>query len=315
MICGEKQTGTLKLILSNPVPRDSVILGKLMSAMVLLLLPMTIALLISLLLLQLVGDRALATSEQLSLLGGIFLVSVLYLGVFINLGAFVSSLTARPLTAITVLLFLWASMATVIPQCGGLLAEMIYPVESTESFLLKKSLIAQDIERQRAGELAQYFGRDDYDEIRDPIAAKYASQLQSIHSNMDQQYQNSRQTQSRVASVVAGISPASPLTLAFTELAGAGIEDLKRFNEKIAEFRREVSQRFFERGYRDLIPGQGGQLRISTVDLSELPQFQYQRRSIAEVWQSISGSIVLLIAFNFIFFVCAYVRFRRYDVR
>ncbi|MCI0489178.1 MAG: ABC transporter permease subunit [Blastocatellia bacterium] len=315
MICGEKQTGTMKLILSNPVPRDSVILGKLMSAMVLLLLPMTVALLISILVLQLMGEGALTTSEQLSLFGGIFLVSVLYLGVFINMGAFVSSLTTRPLTSITVLLFLWASMVTVIPQCGGLLAEMIYPVESTESFLLKKSLIAQDIAKQRAAELSQYFGREDYEEIRIPIAAKYGGQLLNIHTKMDQQYQNSRQTQLSIASALSSVSPASPLTLALTELSGTGIEDMRRFNEKIAEFRGDVNQRFFERGYRDLIPGQGGQMRISTVDLKELPQFQYERRSVAEVWQSIAGSIALLIAFNIIFFISAYVKFRRYDVR
>src|SRR5262249_25954856 len=110
MICGEKQSGTLKLILSNPVPRDSILIGKLTSILVLLLLPMTVALLISVLVLQITGDRAVAGAGQGLLLLGMFLVSVLYLGAFINLGAFVSSLTSRPLTAVTTLLFLWASL-------------------------------------------------------------------------------------------------------------------------------------------------------------------------------------------------------------
>ena len=315
MICGEKESGTLKLILSNSVPRDSIILGKLASALVLLLLPMTVALLLSLLVLQAEGDRAVAAGQQWLSLLGLFGVSVLYLAAFVNLGMLVSTLTSRPLTAITALLFLWASLVTVVPQCGGLLAEMIYPMESTESFSLKKSLIAQDLDKQRGAELSQYFGRSDYEEIRQPIAAKYASQIQNIHATMDREYQNGRQTQLRLASAIASVSPASPLTFAFTELGGTGVGDLRRFNERMADFRRDVSQRFFERGYRDVIPGQGGQVRINTVNLRDVPLFNYERRPFAEVFHSILGSVVLLVCFNLGLFVAAYLSFRRYDVR
>ncbi len=315
LICGEKETGTLKLALSNSIPRDSILIGKLLSALSLLLAPLIVALLGSLFVLQLKGDRATAGGEQWAMIGGIFLVSALYLAAFVNLGALVSSLTSRSLTAIAALLFLWASLVAIIPQCGGLLAALVYPVESAESFLLKKSLIAQDLEKQRAAELSQYFGREDYERLRAPIASKYAGKLQSVHAMLDRDYQNSRQTQLKIASAIASISPVAPMTFAFTELSGSGVSEMRRFNERLALFRSEINQRFFEGTYRDLAPGRGGQMRISTVALNELPQFNYERRRPAEVFQSVLGSVLLLAGFNLVFFVGAYLRFRKYDVR
>lgn len=315
MICGEKESGTLRLLLSNPIPRDSVLLGKLLSVFVTLVVPLVLGLLMSILVLRLVGDSRAGAGNQWGILGALLGISMLYIGVFVNLGMLVSVLVSRSLTAITALLFLWSSLIAFVPQFGGLLAETIYPVESTESFLLKKSLIAQDLDRQRAAELSQYFGHPDYERLRQPIAMKYASRLQRLYAQMDQEYYNRRQIQLRLASAMASLSPAAPLTFAFTTLCGTGVGAMKEFNERLNEFRRHVNEQLFAQGYRDLLPGRGGMLHISTVDLRDVPHFSYEQPPMAVRLQSIWMDVVLLMSLNAGLFLAAYLRFRRYDVR
>jgi len=315
MICGEKESGTLRLTLANPIPRDSVLLGKFLSAVVTLVVPVAAGLLMSFLLLLLMGDRAVASASQWLALSIMFLISVLYLTAFLSLGALVSSLTTRSLTAITILLFLWACLTMVVPQMGGLLAETIYPVESQEDLLLKKSLVAQDSDRRRAAELRPHFRDPSYEEIRKPVALRYAVELQRTLAQLDQEHENKRRTQLRIAGTIASLSPVTPLTFAFTSLAGTGVLEVERFNRALGNFRTEVDEKVFSTGYRDLVPGGGGAMMIGTIDLKDVPRFHYEGVPLAEVLRSIRGAVLLLVLFNGVFFLSAYFRFRHYDVR
>lgn len=315
MICGEKEAGTLRLVLSNPVPRDALLLGKYASALLLLVGPFAVGLLLSLLILQVQGTRALAGADQWLAIALLFIVSVLFLASFLSLGLFVSTLTSRSLTAITLLLFVWAGLIAVVPQVGGVVAEMVYPVESAESFLYKKSLATQDIERQRTAELRPFFNDPNYEEIRKPVALKYQAQLEGILSQMDQEYENRRRTQLRIASSLAALSPVSPMTFAFTTLSGTGVLQSDHFQARLAAYRQQINQEVFSQGYRDLLPGVGGALMISTVELQDLPKFRAERLPMSDVFRAVGWHIGLLFVFNAVFFFLAYWRFRRYDVR
>jgi ABC-type transport system involved in multi-copper enzyme maturation permease subunit len=315
LICGEKESGTLRLVFSNPVPRDSVLLGKLLAALAIVAVPFTLGLLASLLLLLATGNPGVASGEQWAALGLLYLVSLLYLAAFVNLGALVSATTSRSLTAITLLLFLWAGLITLLPQAGGLIAETVYPVESTESFLLKKSLITEDIARQRSAELRPYFGHDDYEQIREPIATRYELELQRILTEMSQDYRNRRRNQQRIATALASLSPATPLTYAFTNLCGTGAAEAERFADRLEGYREQLNRELFGVGYRDFVPGVGGSLMISAVELANLPRFTYEPPTLATLSGELWPQVLLLVGFNLVFFVAAYMKFRRYDVR
>lgn len=321
LVCGEKESGTFRLILSNPVPRDSILLGKVASAFTTLLLPFLVASLATLLFLQVSGDQALSSSEGWLAIGLFFLVSVLYLAAFVHLGALVSALTNRSMTSMTILLAVWVALVAVIPQTAGLLAGVIYPVESPESFLLRKSLVVEDLETQRAQELQPYVGRDDYNDLRKPIAEKYADRLQTIHARMDETYEVERQTQRRVATTIAAASPASLLTFTATAVAGTGILHAEHFTSRLADFRQQVHDELFSSSYRDYFltsPGTGNiglSLRTSLIDLEDLPVFSYEPPSMNEVLRAVWPYLLLLVVLNVALFLITYLRFRRYDVR
>lgn len=315
LICGEKELGTLKLMLSNPIPRDSILLGKLLSALAVLLGPFLLAVLGSLLGLEAFGR----SSVEWSRLAGVLLAAMLYLGVFVNLGLLVSASTQRSLTSITLLLVLWAGCVTVIPQSAGLLAELVYPVESADSFLLRKSLAAQDIERQQLRELESLSRTKDhfaYDEMRKPVVAKYKERLRRLHQRMETDYFRRRRTQERISSSIALVSPASALTFSVTTLCGTGMLQAHDFNQKLEAFRGAANQQLFAQNYRDLFLGVGGaQAKFTLVDLSEVPRFSYTLPAGGKVFGAVTHHLILLGLFNCGLFLITYLRFRTYDVR
>ena len=105
-ICGERQRGTLKEMLSNPVPRGHVVLAKLVGGIVSLCVPFTLAFVVSLLIMAANPDIQLSGDDWIRL-GVFFGLSCLFLGQVFSLSLMVSSLTRDASTALTICLFGW----------------------------------------------------------------------------------------------------------------------------------------------------------------------------------------------------------------
>jgi len=80
-IVGEKERGTLKLALSNSVPRDRLILGKALGGFITMFLSLLIPLLVSFIILLLVPDLALSSAAWIRLFL-ILLMFLIYMSVF-----------------------------------------------------------------------------------------------------------------------------------------------------------------------------------------------------------------------------------------
>ena len=119
MVAGEKERGTLKAVLANPVPRDSILLGKLIGGFFVLFLVFLIGALLLFLMLVLFDSRFLA-APSLGPMLVIFGVSVLFLAGFYTLGLMVSTFCHSTRTAIVVLLIVWVLLLLVIPKAGEL---------------------------------------------------------------------------------------------------------------------------------------------------------------------------------------------------
>jgi ABC-type transport system involved in multi-copper enzyme maturation permease subunit len=105
-ICGERQRGTLKEMLSNPVPRSHVVLAKLVGGIVSLCVPFTLSFVLSLLIMLANPDIQLDGDDWLRLTI-LFGLSCLFLGQIFSLSLMVSALTRDASTALTICLFGW----------------------------------------------------------------------------------------------------------------------------------------------------------------------------------------------------------------
>ena len=114
-IAGDWETGTLRLVLSHPVGRGSVLLAKYIAAMVCLLLPVFMSLLLALI--QCSFARSLQfTGDDFLRIGGIVLTTIVYLSVFYLIGLLISTTTRRAATSLMLCMFLWVILVLVYPN-------------------------------------------------------------------------------------------------------------------------------------------------------------------------------------------------------
>jgi len=113
-ISGECERGTLKLTLSRPVPRSSIILGKLISGVTCLFIPLIMSFIISILIVQFIGGVDF-TGEDWGRTSSIFGVTALCVLSFYMMGMVVSSRTRQSATSLVILLIVWLISVFLIP--------------------------------------------------------------------------------------------------------------------------------------------------------------------------------------------------------
>ncbi len=114
-ICGEKEEGTLKLMLSNNVSRAKILLGKTIGGTLTLLIPFTFSLGFSLIVI-LLNPRISWRGSDWGALGLIFFSAVLYITLFYCLGILISSRHKTGSSSIMTSLFVWVLFVLVIPS-------------------------------------------------------------------------------------------------------------------------------------------------------------------------------------------------------
>ncbi|MCG8625064.1 MAG: ABC transporter permease, partial [Proteobacteria bacterium] len=114
-LAGERERGTLRLVLTHPVRRGHILLAKYTSAMLCLLVPLLMSLLLAVILLTTSTSIALSTEDFLRI-GGIVVSSLVYLSVFYLIGLLISSGTRRTSTALMLSMFVWGFLVLVYPN-------------------------------------------------------------------------------------------------------------------------------------------------------------------------------------------------------
>ena len=353
-ISGEKEGGTLRLIFSNPIPRDSLILGKMagnfLCLMACLAIPtlLGIALFVSFQSVHLTYEGIL---RLLCILGVFFL----YITCFFSLGMFISTLSSRSLISFLALLFIWITYIMVIPKGSVILASQFAQVPSIQHYYTQVSQVQKDIRKQGSRELNQYHStnprprrpqikpsiskgereailaayRQSVDEWRErriaksnEIREKVRDKWQTEQSKLDQIYKKQRDELIRVATNLSRISPASAMNYASMSLAGTGIEQQGMFLTQVRAY-----QSVFINYIKKKIEDEGGRIypdghislsrsnMDSPIDLSDMPVFQYRQKPFREVIESVMFDSALIVLFSLLFFTGAYFSFLRYDVR
>ena len=183
-IVGERERGTLKLSLSNRVPRDRLILGKAIGGFVSLMVPLVIPFLIGIIMLLLYPDLHFSVEDWLRM-GIIFLLFILYLLVFFTLGLLVSSLTERSSSSLFILLFAWVTFVFVIPKTAVIVAGRINPIPSVHEITAKKDAFLQEIQGSTQKEVMSWMQKNQKGPTEDATAwqEKFRKYIEDIQQN------------------------------------------------------------------------------------------------------------------------------------
>ena len=323
-IVGEKERGTLKLTLSNRVPRDKLILGKVIGGFISLLIPLIIPLVLGLILILVYPDVALSGDDWARLLL-MFLVFLLYLSVFFTLGLLVSARTNKSSTSFLVLLFIWVTFVTVIPKLSVMTAAQLNPIPSVHEITAKKDAFLQQIQggaqkkvmdwmkenTPKEGEDQKPF-QDKFKKFLEEFQQESTSKIDENNAALERDYQARKRSQQNLAINLSRISPASALTFSTMSLARTGIDEHERFLASIRTYKPIFTKWANSRMMQNINFQTGEQAKVV---LDDMPQHQFEPEGLSQSLSRAFPDFGLMLFLIIVFFAGAYVSFLKYDVR
>lgn len=325
-ISGERESGTLRLCLSNCISRSTVILGKFLGGFACLSVSLLLGMVVHLIILSIFGNIPFVTIDWI-VIGLTFILSLLYISVFLMLGLFISSRTRESATSLVVALLFWAIFVIVVPRTGGLIASQVTDIPALYDASSDASRAEQDAKKN-------------YDE-RNPESARASSsghwspgepleraiEMSDAWSGVFDDYRNQMIHQVELAQKITLISPFACFTNCLEKLIESGTVHYKKFSSQVRNYKLTMRQSLLDNypvpvkwnsWNRNLYPGVSEadfQKMLQKIDFESIPKFQEKRTALGTVVNEALPYFLLLVLFNLLFFSGAFVSFIRYDVR
>ncbi|OGD13284.1 MAG: hypothetical protein A2W20_03840 [Candidatus Aminicenantes bacterium RBG_16_66_30] len=336
VIAGEKEAGTLRAMLSNRVPRDAILSGKVAGGYAALWAPFAGAFLVGLLLLVLRGFPVFGGDTPAKILI-VFLAASVFLLAYFILGTMISASSSKTRTALVAILLVWAFFQLIMPKLSDMLAAIVHPIRTETQVSLEKSLLAGSLGMETAKELGRQYdlifgsapkgaANDEASPERkkwDPLKAgieqgakeRKAQQLGAI----DETYRQQKRRQQDLAVNLSLISPSAAFARLVADVCGTGELERTRYAEAVQAHARTLDGALFSKAKRTLMIHAGGGTSLGfsaePVDFKALPQFSIAPASLADVFKANWKSLLSLAFWLIAPFAAAYVRFIKYDVR
>ena len=313
-VAGERESGTLTLMMSYPVPRDLVILAKWLGGYFSLALPFLAALLIGAILISMSAEVPFtATDWEAFVLAGA--VSLLLLAVMFSIGLLVSVRARSSSTAILSLVAVWVLLALVVPNLGPYLAELAVPVPDVGSVEREISLRTEamaatyrsqwrrggrSFRNMSAAERSAFFR--DRRQQRDQLQ----KDVNEVSAEIISDFENRLGRQTDMARMLTRVSPVACFVYASTDIGATGVRHEERLVGSLRNFQRQFASYVAE--------------RMETVDgeeeygIDELPEFHFRTDGLQERLDSRFVDVLLLALFAVALFMAAFVSFLRGDV-
>lgn len=325
-IVTEKETGTLKLILSNKTKRSTLLLGKYLAGYVVLILPLFLSFLIGLLLLIHNGFPMFSGDIFFRILA-LGVLTMLYLSTLFALGLFISSRLHKSSMALLFGFLIWVLLTFVIPKISKPIADLIHPTQSDEVMMMNRRQVRNQIELEKGRELSPLAKRyvfgsgsadfQKYREEREPIAKEYEERINRTLQNFDLQFQKEKNINTNLSILIGRLSPSLIYTYSSQNFCNTGLQERENFYRSLRTHHIQLSNIYFQYNYDDIIVDDNGRRsHISgTGGSRDFPEFRYEFLSSSEILNHALPDILLLILYNLIFFTGTYFSFIRYDVR
>jgi ABC-type transport system involved in multi-copper enzyme maturation permease subunit len=313
-VSGEKEQGTLKLMLAGSVPRDLIILAKWFGGYVTLALPFVSSVALGLCFLHFAPWVDMGAEAWLRV-GWLLLAILLYVSVFFTLGLLVSSLTKRASTSLIVSLFAWAVLVVAVPTAAPLVASRVAPAPPLGMVMAEKA----GIERERQQRHREAWQRPMTTEERDRYLEQVDKEAARARTALDAFARNRARKQVSVAKAISRVSPAALLVYVGTDLAETGLAEHFRFLRALSGLNAEV-RRFRDDFYERVDEIRRGGVSwpeafVMAWDPDEAPRLRETGVEFSDTLSESMLDLLILAGYSVVLFMGAYVAFMRYDAR
>jgi len=328
-ISGERASGTLRMVMSHPIPRVKVVAAKTLGAWIGLLIPL--ALVVCLCTLIGIWSGIPFSTGDLIRLAAIIATSVVYFSCFVAIGMLVSTLTRDPSTSFLVLLVIWVGFGLIVPRIATEVAgQWVHPMTSAEvqgrqiRFMMDRNKgdrvryekIGKEWQAATAGmtsaeqraysERTQKEWNDRYTAVMDETREAMSENLARL-TEMRRAAVRSRQ---RLALALSRLSPMGSYRIATMRLAGTGLQSKDAFDDAAGEYSTSYQRFLSERQHVST-----GRTKPPRPDPAEMPRFNPPPVATRDALASAAPDVGLLILYTVLALAGAFVAFLRYDVR
>lgn len=347
-VCGEKERGTLKLMLSTGIPRANILAGKWLGGSLALLMPFLISMLAGAVYITLHPGIQWTGKEWLSFF--LLIVSSLtFISVFYLMGLMVSALTRFSSVSILTSLFFWVLFVLAIPNLSPYLAAQFYRIPSVNR-IEKETNRLQGIERDELGRQrmndiriryeAEYGSlftemramtpqaireriqedssfEDMYNRYSEDVrnAWREANRIQGEKANrIRRELELKADVQTWIAKHIACLSPYANFVYLATDLTGTGMRGLDHFNRTIIEYFQLFSP-YLERRVQQAREEDPTFHSDAYINLRDRPRHEYHEEAVPGKLVAVLPYWGILCFFNVLFFLLAFNGFIKYDVR
>ena len=321
VISGENESGTLRLIASNPIPRDIIIVGKCLGGFLSLIVPLLIPIFIGIIMVVLLFDVHFSTDDwiRLTTILGMFL---LYIFVFFMIGVFVSSLTHRSRVSFLYLLVVWVCFVMIIPKVAVMIAEQITNVPAKHQVDTRKRRININAHSEMDEILRKETQKSNLTEQqrrqrRGVLHSAAHEKIEVQQRAVEEEYRKKQRNMVSFAMMLSRVSPTSSMVYSTMALGRTGITEHDRFIKSIREYRGDFRKFFddYRRKQRDRERRGSENVNTQSVDdFSGFPEYRLAVTPLGISFREVLIDMALLVVFSMIFFMGSYMSFLRYPV-
>ncbi|MYB64941.1 ABC transporter permease subunit [Candidatus Poribacteria bacterium] len=324
-VAGEREAGTLRITLSNPIPRDLFLWSKLIGGYVVFIVAFLVSLLFGLLILVWQGFP-LGEPGIFPRVFSITLASLLYIGVFFAIGTVISIYLDSPKTALIFAFTVWVFAVLITPRLGFLAAKVITPTRTSQSVYMEKTAMRDNFDVELKEQKTKFYMEVPPDEqgvrrINDEISKKveermtpleeeYRSKFQNRANKLDRDYKRETERQEQVGEMFSRITPTSSLVYLTTNLTQTGKLERSNYFQTGDRYYEMLRTDFFSKildhtSYRVRHPR-------DNVIITQPPSLA--TTTLGEVFRQSAVDVLLLCFFAVVLTTVAFLKFFRSDI-
>ena len=238
-VAGEKEAGTLRVNLSNPLPRDVFLWSKLIGGYIVFVVPFLVSFLLGLLLIVWQGFPLGELNVALPVLG-LTLAALLYIAVFFAIGVVISTYLDNSKTALIVAFTFWVFAVLIAPRGAFVVAKLVAPTRTEQAVYMEKTVLRNNLAKDKDEKifkkmtlafesggssnvnLADPETQKRLDKLREPIEERFRLEFQNQSDKIDRNYQREKERQEQVGETLSRIAPTSSLTYFAMNLTQTG---------------------------------------------------------------------------------------------
>lgn len=352
-ISGEREDGTLKLVLSNPIPRDRLVLGKYLGGM-LSLFPIVV---MSFTVGMVIASASPATDfnvGDLLRLAMVLVVSLLYVSTCYLLGLLLSVWTKEAATTLILSMFIWGILTIVHSNIATFAVAKFppYKLQPEKAARQQVKKIWDDFKAERDTYIFKKWGY-----IHPASAISHEGQIMlgiEMSSPWDLEFEEFYTIKpihnADVSKFQEVLGYQEPLRIDYANRAEEPLKQREEIGKRNGQLARDISRISFADAYRfavgaitstdrksyndfirqarsykrQIVNYLAGKKAFSArawfssdkgkAEFVDLPVFQHRYNSVSESLSRALGDVFILLAWNVILFMGTYLSFLRYDM-